>query len=361
MTRRIFGLGLSGAALSQAQFTPIRRYFDPTTEAEVLALTDPANASFLPHPCNRSISSRNGFLVYATETANGFQAMRLEIKGGNTKPITSATAMEPKSLALAPDDRTLYFSDGDQLLASGLSGGKLRELYKGSSPETFKRGISLSEDGATISLIDRDRIVLISTVSVAGRSGARTLAEVENAAEQSSVSKSGQVFFRGGDGSIHIISTSPGAKPKRLPIEGQLGRALWNPDGRSILYLRVNQGTGIANALFEYSLDTNKESLVGKTSQFADFGRNVDSSVFVGASGSKAQPFILIMLRITRRELALCEHKSSDPASIAPRFAPSSQRIYFQSDRLGKPAIFSVAVEKLVERTEQEDPPAKKT
>jgi len=101
--------------------------------------------------------------------------------------------------------------------------------------------------------------------------------------------------------------------------------------------------------------------LVGKTSQFADFGRNTDSSVFVGASASKAQPFILIMLRITRRELALCEHRSSDPAGVAPRFAPSSQRIYFQSDRLGKPAIFSVAVEKLVERTDQEDPPAKKT
>ncbi len=361
MTRRSFSIGLAGAAVAHAQFSPIRRYFDPSTEVEVLALSDIANASYLPHACNRAISSRGGFIVYATETSSGFQAMRLEIKGGAAKIVTSATAMDPKSLALSPDDRTLYFADGDRLMAGGLSVGKPRELYKGSSPEIFSRGISLSEDGATISLIDRERLQLISTAPAAGKSGVRTLVEVEGGAAQSIVSKSGQLFFRGEGGSIHAMSTVPGAKPKRLPIEGEIGRALWNPDGRSIIYVRLNQGRGIANALFEYSFDTNKESLVGKTSQFADFGRNTDSSVFVGASASKAQPFILIMLRITRRELALCEHRSSDPTSVAPRFAPSSQRIYFQSDRLGKPAIFSVAVEKLVERTDQEDPPVKKT
>ena len=361
VTRRIFGLGLAGAAAAQAQSTPIRRYFDPSTEAEVLVLSDPSNASFLPHPYNRSISSRNGFLIYSTETPNGFQAIRLDIKGGAARLITSAAAMDPRSLALSPDDRSIYFSDGDRLLATGFSGAKPREIYKGSSPEIYRRGISLSEDGATISLLDRDRIVLISTASVGGHSAARVLAEVEPATEQPAISKSGQVFFRGSGNSIHVIATAPGAKPKRRPIEGELGSALWNPDGRSIIFVRLNQGRGIANALFEYSLDTNKESLVGKTSQFVDFGRNADSSVFVGASGSKAQPFILIMLRITRRELALCEHKSSTPATVSPRFAPSSQRIYFQSDRLGKPAIFSVAVEKLVERTEQEDPPAKKS
>ena len=119
------------------------------------------------------------------------------------------------------------------------------------------------------------------------------------------------------------------------------------------------QGPGIANTLLEYSLDTGKESLVGKTSNFVHFGRNADSSVFVGASASKAQAFILIMLRITRRELALCEHKSSDPTTVAPVFSPNSQRIYFQSDRLGKSAVFSVAVERLVENTDQEEPTKK--
>jgi oligogalacturonide lyase len=37
---------------------------------------------------------------------------------------------------------------------------------------------------------------------------------------------------------------------------------------------------------------------------------------------------------------------------VAPVFAPDSQRIYFQSDRDGKPALYCMHAEKLVERTE---------
>jgi oligogalacturonide lyase len=358
VTRRTFTLGLAAAATAGAQFTPIRRFLDPSTEAEVLALSDPSSASFLPHHYNRSVSSRNGFIVYSTETTQGVQALRLDVKGGSTKILTSSAAMEPKSLALSPDDRTLYFADGANLLATGLSGGRPRELYKGSGPEIYRKGISLSEDGTAITIIDNNKLMMIPT-GAASKVGTRVLAEVESGAEQAAVTKFGSVFYRDANRGIFLTATTAGAKPKRLPIEGSLGPALWNPDGRSILFLRVNQGPGIANTLFEYSLDTGKESLVGKTSNFVHFGRNADSSVFVGASASKAQAFILIMLRITRRELALCEHKSSDPTTVAPIFSPNSQRIYFQSDRLGKPAIFSVAVERLVENTDQEEPTKK--
>jgi oligogalacturonide lyase len=360
VTRRNFALSLAAAATAQAQFTPIRRYLDPSTEVEVHALSDPSNASYMPHHYNRSISSRNGFLVYATETTQGFQAVRLDIKGGATRVLTSATGMDPKSLALSPDDRTLYFADGDRLLATSMGGGKPRELYKAASPKAFNKGISLSDDGASITIVDGAKLMLIPTASSA-RAATRVLAEIDPTSEQAAVSRTGTIFYRDKTKSIFLTTTAPGSKPARLPIEGDLGPAVWNPDGRSLLYLKVNQGKGIANAVFEYSLDTKEETLVGKTSQFVHFGRNADSSVFVGASGSKAQPYILIMLRITRRELALCEHKSSDPTSVAPVFSPNSQRIYFQSDRLGKQAIFSVAVERLVEKTEQEEKPEKKT
>jgi oligogalacturonide lyase len=90
---------------------------------------------------------------------------------------------------------------------------------------------------------------------------------------------------------------------------------------------------------------------VAKTSQFAHFGFNRDTSVFVGASRNAASPTVLILLRVTRRELTLCEHKASHPEAVAPVFAPDSQRIYFQSDRDGKPAIYCVHAEKLVEKT----------
>jgi oligogalacturonide lyase len=55
---------------------------------------------------------------------------------------------------------------------------------------------------------------------------------------------------------------------------------------------------------------------------------------------------------VTRRELTMCEHGASDPATVAPIFSPNSQRIYFQSDREGKHAIYMVRVDKFVEETE---------
>ena len=38
----------------------------------------------------------------------------------------------------------------------------------------------------------------------------------------------------------------------------------------------------------------------------------------------------------------------------SPLFAPDAQRIYFQSDRHGKSAIYALHVERLVERIEEE-------
>jgi oligogalacturonide lyase len=48
----------------------------------------------------------------------------------------------------------------------------------------------------------------------------------------------------------------------------------------------------------------------------------------------------------------MCEHKASDPRTVAPVFSADSQRIYFQSDRDGKRALYMLRVEKFVEQTE---------
>ncbi len=106
------------------------------------------------------------------------------------------------------------------------------------------------------------------------------------------------------------------------------------------------------NSLRENTPDTGADALIAPTSQFVHFGRNGDASVFVGASGSKASPHVLLLLRMTRREFTLAEHRASDPAMVAPIFSPMSQRVFFASDRHGKPAIYSMSVEKLVEETE---------
>jgi oligogalacturonide lyase len=151
-----------------------------------------------------------------------------------------------------------------------------------------------------------------------------------------------------------------GAQNRKLRIAaGGLGTALWSPDGRSILYLNFPTDPKQLNNVRECTPDTNEDRLVSKTSQFVAFNRNSDASVLVGASSSKASPFVLLLVRAVRRELTLCEHRATQPRTVTPIFSPNSQRVFFQSDREGKSAIYSMVVDKLVEETETDEKPDK--
>ena len=55
---------------------------------------------------------------------------------------------------------------------------------------------------------------------------------------------------------------------------------------------------------------------------------------------------------MTRRELTLAEHHANDPASVVVVFSPNSQRLFYQTDRQGKPAIFMMSIDRFVENTE---------
>jgi oligogalacturonide lyase len=77
--------------------------------------------------------------------------------------------------------------------------------------------------------------------------------------------------------------------------------------------------------------------------------------VFIGASASKASPYVLLLVRAVKRELALAEHRASDAAMVTPLFAPNSQSVFFVSDRHGKPAIYWMNVERFVSATEESD------
>ena len=131
-----------------------------------------------------------------------------------------------------------------------------------------------------------------------------------------------------------------------------IGPAHWAPDGSSVLYLHYPEDRRQLNAIREYTLDQDQDALVGKTSQFVHFGVNGDGSVFAGASRNGASPHVLLLLRAAKRELTLCEHRASDPTAVAPIFSADSQRVFFQSDMHGKPAIYRVRVDQFVEKTE---------
>ena len=162
-----------------------------------------------------------------------------------------------------------------------------------------------------------------------------------------------QILYRQFGKGLWVV-TMDGRTTELKTAPGTAGSAIWSPDGRTLLYLHFPEDPKELNAIREYTPETQSDKLVAKTSQYAGFAPNRDASVFVGASRNAASPAILIMLRIVRRELTLCEHRASHPERVSPMFSPDAQRIYFQSDRHGKQALYALHVERLVERIEED-------
>jgi oligogalacturonide lyase len=162
-----------------------------------------------------------------------------------------------------------------------------------------------------------------------------------------------QISYRQRSKGVWIAGADGKATTELKLANGGIGPSFWSADGKTLLYLNFPEEPGQLNTIREYSPETQTDKLVAKTSQYASFAPNRDGTVYVGASRNAASPTILIMLRSVHRELTLCEHRASHPDQVSPMFSPDAQRIYFQSDRHGKPAIYSLHVERLVERIDE--------
>jgi oligogalacturonide lyase len=329
------------------------RYLDPSTEFPVTRLTDPQYSSFLPRHYNNSISRRN-FLIFSSDMSGRPEAYRMDLKSGISRQLTEAMDLDPHALSLSTDERSLFYVDGRSLQVLTLANLRGREAYR--MPEGFERGggMSVSEDGQYAALIEKKsthhrlRLVRIADGM------ATTLAEAdEEITDPIPRPHRASVLYRRSD-SIWLANYD-GQQNYRLRLaDGGVPSALWSPDGRSVLYLNIPTDSHKLRNVREFVPDSNEEKAIADTTQYACFERNADGSVFVGASGSKASPHVLLLVRAVRREFTLCEHRSSEPRLVAPVFAPNSQHVYFGSDQHGKPAIYTMAVEKLVTETADE-------
>jgi len=335
----------------------IKRYSDPTTELDVYRLTDPSYSSTLPAAYNRAIAHNNAWMLFCCARNGLPQAFRLDLKSGETRELTTVEDLDGSSLTLTPDNRSFCFFAGRSLFLSAL-GGRPRELYR--IPEGWERtaGLSVGPDGTHATFAERQgdgsRLRAVSLAQAA----ARTVVEAPFAISHPIARPMrAQILFRQGGDALWLVNSDGTQKHSLKLAAGRVGRADWAPDGKTVLYLNFPEDPKQLTAIRECAPDAASDKLVAKTSQFANFGFNRDTSVFVGASRSAASPTILLLLRITQRELTLCEHKASHPETTAPRFSPDAQRIYFQSDRDGKPAIYCMHVEKLVEKIDAESRP----
>ena len=358
-SRRSFLAGVSGAILC-AQ-TPLgkgrnfasdaQRYADPATEFIVTRLTSPQYESRLTAYYNRAMMGRNT-LLFSNDRTGRFEVHRADFKNGQTRQLSSAERLDPASIALLANDHALCYFDGPSLRELNLSTLRDRELYRVADGVERPAGFSVAADGSHGFFVEKSadgyrlRSVDLARGTVATLVEGReelTSVVARQGHPQVTFSCAGATWLTGADGKSAIrLTLAPGeALAPRWPAEGE-----------SLLYINLAQAQGQLNSIREFSPAGGTDKLVAKTSQFVAFGANADASVFVGASGSKASPHVLILLRQTRRELTLCEHRARDARAVAPVFAPSSQRIVFASDRHGKQAIYTMSVERFVEETE---------
>lgn len=351
----LLSLPLSASEKGRTLPPEARRYADPATEFAVELMTDPRYPSLLPHSYCRSIGKRGAFVLFASDRGGGMQAFRLELKSGEIKQLTDAQALDPATLTILPDDRSFAYFDGRTLKVSSFSNLRDREVY--TVPQGWERsdGFAASIDGLYATLAEKagtkGRVRLIALATGQAQSLAEAEGEVRHPLPRP---KRASVLFYRGD-SLWLVNYTGQGLQKLCAAQGEAGSAHWAPDGRTVLYLARQENRV---TMREHTPDNRQDQFLANTTQFISFAPNPDATVFVGASRSVAAPYVLILVRSVKRELTVCEHKSSAPELVSPVWSPTSQRIYFQSDRHGKPAICSVVVDRFIEKTELdgEDP-----
>ncbi len=343
-----------GAALAEKNKpapSALFRYSDPSTEFQVVRLTDPEFTSLLPPHFARSQPKRGNFLLYASDATGRMEAFRMESKGGITRQLTEQEGLYPASLTLTPDERSFCCLAGDKLLSVNAGNGRIREvcqLSAGFEPA----GFGLAEDGLYGGLIEKKgelhRLRLIKMTD----GSSTTLAEASEPM-RNPIPRPRRAAILYGRGSGIWLANYDAQQNYRLKVApGETGPYTWHPSGTSFFYLNFPADPHKLHNIREFTPDMNSDAAIADTTQFVAFERNADASVFVGASGSKASPHVLLLVRSVKRELTLCEHRASDPRMVSPIFSPNSQNIFFGSDQHGKPAIYTMAVEKFVAETD---------
>lgn len=346
-TRRTF---LSAASTSSLLFASrgqesageAKKFIDPATEFEVLRVSAPEHSAWLPYPENRVFTRKSDAMVCASDRDGAPQLYRHHFKQNKLKTLTGAAKLNVDSFTLTAGDKTLLFFDGQRLMAGSLNGGREREVFVAPAELGGKLRLAASEDGTAV--------VVAGTRRVLWASGKKASDVAETTADISCLAMRPRrmaVSFLAG-GRLRCVGLEGKSEVPLKTAAGEIVDAQWSADGTTLLYLVRNGGLP---ELRELNPEVGVDALIARTSQFAQFQRNGDASVFLGTSGSMASPYLVLLLRSPVRELPVCEHRSSNARAV---FSPNSARLAFQSDRDGKMGVFAISVDKLVEETDSE-------
>jgi oligogalacturonide lyase len=325
------------------------KFRDPATEFDLLRMTDPTISNcWLPRSPLRSISARSNSLLYCSDRTGSHQVFRMDLKSGESRQITNAVKLDWETASLMPDERGIAYFDGQDLIVHDR---KPRVVYSVDPEWQHTATYTLSDDGMQAAVVEkRDTRFRVRVIGVSRRF-AQTIFEADAPVRVLRFRPKRQTLVYNHAGELWIVNPD-GSGRQKLPADGEAGDLLWSADGRVVHYLSSPSEGRRPVQMRECDVDSGEDKLIGPTTQFVTFARNADSSVFAGVSGSKAAPYVLLLLRNVRRELTVAEHKASDTSRAVVLFAPNSQRIFYHTDREGRSAIYSVTLERFVEKTE---------
>lgn len=355
LTRRVLipglaALGVTARAAGRARFpSEWFTYPDPATEFPVTRLTSPQFASGIcPGPWTRPADS----MLYWSQRTGAAQIYRMDLNSGASEQLTAAESLDPARTVVLPGGRGFCYFDGEWLFQAETARARQRRVYGATGGWAPASGLAAAPDGRRIVFVERrGGAYRLRQVGLDGGS-VSTVLECGAGAEDPAVrGRPAEVLFRQA-GELWLAGLN-GRNLRRLATEpGAVGGYCWSPDQTAVLYLHRPADRRALISIRSLRPEGGADELVAATSQFAAFSPNRDATVFAGASGSRASPYVLLLVRTTRRELALCEHRASDAAAAAPVFSPDSQQVFFHSDRDGQRAIYRIPVDRLVEKTD---------
>jgi hypothetical protein len=314
----------------------------------LLRLTDPerGNAWLPVAPCT-AVDAGNRQLVLSSDRSGEPQIYRYDLRSGQSEQWTDGRNIHPHLFSLATRNRLVYI-DGDRLM---LLEKNAREVYRADSGWRIDASLDLDDRGRVAALTEkRAEMCRLRTMPLRTAGRAATLIELSQPIRRVAFRPRSDELMYVLEDSLHLIDRS-GKNYRKLELPpGSIRDALWSADGSTLFYLHSPPGERRVD-LRQYSVADRTESLVARTSQFVSLARNRDSSVFLGVGGSKGSPYLLLLVRAVQRELAIAEHAAEHPDDVVAFFSPDSQRVYYHANLQGRSAIYSIGLERFVEKT----------
>lgn len=284
------------------------------------------------------MSGAEKFILFASDRAGSVAPFSMDLRTGMPRQLAETQQLEISSLQLSSNGRQAYFIDGGALTELSVQNRRMQVL------EENVGGFCAGSGVTDYAFIREGKLFHAAT-------GKRAWADGVTRVWQMRPGFPGCLFERRG-GLLCFTSFQNVSQRSIQLASGRFHDPCWSPDGRSILLLRdvpSKAGNDVEIHEIDPAAGPPSERMIARTSRYAAFSPNSDATVFVGATASKAQPSVMILVRSVGRELTLCEHRAADPGCVNPSFSHDNRRVYFASDFQGRPAIYAVNVERLVE------------